>query len=191
MSRDPGGYLEVKRGSGWEPVLRLYGFLRAVPHELVDCLFERSSTLQFDPIAAGRGVPGNASEDVWLDWEHLERPSASWVDWTEIIGVDHADLSPGLDEGPTRYRRVMDEHGRTVEWALADDPRLHGASGKPRDTPVLEEEKGEFLYRWERRSRREALWTQHDRRARALMEIFRVLAEEYGAANVRLIYWTW
>ena len=156
--------------------------------ELWECLFEpTNSSLQFNPVAPGRGVPADASTQVLRDWESQSEPHtvASWIDWAGIERIDLQELSPGFDRGPARYRRVVAPDGRLGGWT--PDGHEDGYPGL-QDFHPLEEERDGFLYRWERRTRGQVLSRY---RERPLLETLRESGEIHGPGNARMIFWMW
>ena len=145
-------------------------------YDMFSCLFGVPPYAPFEPIAAGRGLPKDLSEeasDEYLTWE--DAFGESWITWSEIERIDWSEEV--LDGRPHEYR--PDASG-TLVYA--------GKSG-PREGDPLEEgrtwQRGETTYRVERVARRDVLNAPWE----LLFRLMETLAQEYGGDSVRLVVW--
>ena len=109
MGTDIYGWVEMKRSDEWVGVLPIEAFVRRYIHGFGSMFLYEND---FQPIAQGRGLPVNVSEEAKRSspeeyWGH------TWAYWREIAAIDwDAIYTP---EEPTVYRYVRDASG-DMKW---------------------------------------------------------------------------
>jgi len=89
MGVDIHGWVEMKVLDEWDGVLRLEAFVGRHRHGFGSMFLDGGL---FPPIAKGRGLPNDISEEAKLsypeeDWGH------SWIYWNEIDEIDWEEVS--------------------------------------------------------------------------------------------------
>jgi len=172
MGADIYGWVEVlqelRAQSRWVGVIRIGGLISR-SYGMFGCLFGIRNADAFDPVASGRGIPGDASAEVYREWGHDDcLPGRSWILWCEVDNINWEELGD-------RALWVREEHDDRAQSDESDAvPRL--VSLRPM------QDEGEVL---RRRSRQEALTPQWE----LLFELMHVLATRYGGEGVRLVVW--
>ncbi|MGV9454254.1 hypothetical protein [Streptomyces sp. NPDC003635] len=128
MGTDIHGYVEVRNGwidtsepddddlfLRWHPAMNLRHLYDGRSYEAFGCLFGvRGRT--FEPLAAGRGFPADASRATRraYAWEEEDSHSPTWITWAELAAVDWDERDRPLPHWPhslTRREAVPKE-----EW---------------------------------------------------------------------------
>lgn len=190
----------------WVAVVSNVGFLAGRNYEMFGCLFGVRNHANFIPLAAERGIPDDASEDVQHKWAEFndrwpdEAFSPSWITWAELKAVDWEAEAPRADSCIHQYKR--DEQGQLVyvtksswdrrfaERVFAEhlDESMRAAIMLPgvlAFPPGQEWEIDGVVYRSEKLKRKDAL----DDGWRMLFAIMEALAGQYGDDGVRLVAW--
>lgn len=192
MGIDIAGWVEVLEFNQWKAVIRVTDIVSR-NYDAFGCLFGVMNSACFEPLAAGRGVPDDASDELitdFLSWED-DAFDPTWIGWEELANLDPGEAALEPDQRFTRYLKLEGgglvkvdkagmyafEHERTGQWQTALNKEL---------PDELEIEHGGFLYRRERMTRGDALLDSSWTRLRNLMAL---LAVDYGPANVRLVVW--
>ncbi|MBB5776729.1 hypothetical protein [Nonomuraea jabiensis] len=141
MGTDIYGYIEARHpradedwydGDVWAVSMPLYPLYDGRDYESFGCLFGVRNRLGWTPVAAGRGLPVDASESVRTDYEDCVRidaaiHSCAWVSWAELRDLDMTvrpaargvlDVHSGPGSSISRYRvddqwpeNVVEEYG--------------------------------------------------------------------------------
>lgn len=111
MGVDIHGWVEVKRLEEWVGVIRIDTFVGKNIHGFGTMFLDEGIDF-FQPIAKGRGLPSNLSEEAKLshpeeDWGH------TWAFWHEIAAIDWDVVY--TPEAPTVYRYVRNASG-DMKW---------------------------------------------------------------------------
>jgi hypothetical protein len=117
MGTDIHGWVEVVQeldtGPRWVGVIRIKDIIFRT-YGVFGCLFGVLNADEFDPVAAGRGIPKDASIQVYADGGDPSDPApwASWALWGELDNVnwDERGARAWPDEAGvmhTRTRREM------------------------------------------------------------------------------------
>jgi uncharacterized UPF0160 family protein len=205
MGTDIHGWVEVRPLADepeWYGVINA-GLLVGRDYDTFGCLFGVKNYAGFVPLAAGRGLPEDASAEVravttraegMTDGEYAAAVhSASWIAWSELTVVDWDELAPVADRRIHEYER--DPTGRLVyRRKAAWSPPLAEATGlsvaEALLTPRVYPEGAEWeidgvVYRAERLRRRDAL----DEDWQLLFDLMARLARRYSDERVRLVVW--
>ncbi|MEU6411027.1 hypothetical protein [Microbispora sp. NPDC046933] len=141
MGTDIYGYIEARHPSAdedwydwdaWAVSMPLYPLYDGRDYESFGCLFGVRNRLGWTPVAAGRGLPADASKPVRTDYEESVRIDAAihgctWVTWAELRDLDMTvrpaargvlDVQPRHSSSISRYRvddqwpeDVVEEYG--------------------------------------------------------------------------------
>ncbi|MFG2427962.1 hypothetical protein [Streptomyces sp. NPDC048590] len=196
MGTDIYGFIECRHGYSadggpapfWQPAIELDHLYDARDYATFGSLFGvRNPQGALEPLAAGRGLPGDVSEAVAR--AHLGH-STTWISWAELAEADWDEATPGPDTYLHRYRRrspgdawVFEERAfpvdRLAEFSGLTPPREGWPSG-------TEWQDGDVLLRVEPLTRRQ---TVHTATWSPVLTVMRILAERHGAASVRLVVW--
>lgn len=200
MGTDISGFLEVRphqlhRADGladWEYVADLDHLYASRDYDLFGCLFGVRNFAGFDPVAAGRGVPGDLSKRGAAEWDEWAPSShdPTWVTWAELAAVDLDEPALHPDRRYHHYRRTPSglirlgkfEDGRRLGELIA----ASGMTPTEGDEPWpdgTEWADGDDVYRVERLHRRDAV----PRSMTALWTIMGALAELHGPEHVRMV----
>ncbi|MFG3256210.1 hypothetical protein [Streptomyces sp. NPDC048172] len=204
MGTDIRGFVECLAGESWHAAvdLSLLGVTR--DYAAFACLFGvRGSEGLWRPVAAGRGLPADASEAAWTAYASWGAAAfgATWLGWDEVLAVDWDE--PALPRATTvaRYRRRADGTADGVlELAHRDDWSRGFARASGVDTLSVSPDRvgelwdegtewdtGTTVFRVERERRRDAV--PADGPWRPVWDVMRALAGVHGDAGVRLTVW--
>ncbi|MFK0258986.1 hypothetical protein [Streptomyces sp. NPDC090445] len=179
----------------WHSAVDLAHLYNGRSYAAFGCLFGVRSG-DFPPLAAGRGLPSDASAEVradYADWGGAH--SASWITWAEIAAADWEEAASEVDACVHEYRRRADGawefHGRNT--GLDRFAELAGPSG-PHDLyraglrwpEGTEWRDGERLLRIGRLRRKHVV---DDSDWGPVWAVMRTLAGVHGEAGVRLVVW--
>ncbi|MBY8870325.1 hypothetical protein K7640_00520 [Micromonospora sp. PLK6-60] len=193
MGTDIDGGVEIRPGGPGAPWELADLDLAALPrhYDAFGLLFGVCNFAGFAPVAAGRGLPPDASAGLLDRQLDAEAHDHSWVGWSELAGIDWRARAPRVDDRIHEYQLTGDgprrtgKASRSMAWheaAGADaDPR---GSSYPEGT---EWRSGGRLWRVERLSHGDVLRADPD--LRALLDGMRALAARHGDDNVRLVVW--
>jgi hypothetical protein len=70
----------------WSGVIRIR-FLVERHYEMFHLLFGRGKISEVPPLAAGRGLPDDLSEEAWQDTDDGVVVSPSWIMWSELDAI--------------------------------------------------------------------------------------------------------
>lgn len=110
MGTDIHGWVEVVQnldtGPRWVGVIRITDIIFRT-YGMFGCLFGVLNSFEFEPVAAGRGIPEDASYDVHSDGGDPRDPApgASWVLWSELDKInweEHGSRALPDDNGAAR-----------------------------------------------------------------------------------------
>ena len=174
MSTDIHGWIEVKGKERWHGVVKIDWIIDR-NYDMFGCLFGEKH-VYFDPVAF-HDAPQDISREVFQDDEFSHRGSESSLTYREIKNINWDEES--IELIPQVY--VKDGFG---ELRLVKDYELSDSEyDKLNQEKVFE--KDNLIYKLEKIKRRECLTPDWVR----LFEFMRVLAENPGDENVRLVVW--
>jgi len=178
------GWVEVRDMGEWIAVINAGGLVGS-NYDMIGMLFGIRNYTGFEPIAEGRGLPGDIHWRVRQEYEALKDISLgeTWIAWPEIAKIDWDEWSPDFDIRIHEY--IIGPDGTEKYWGKAlltselddEDYRQLTDRGEVR--------KGNRIYRRERLRRKDCLSESWQ----ALFELMEVLAKHYGDENVRLVVW--
>ncbi len=172
MSTDIHGWVEVKGEERWHGVIKIDWIIDR-NYDMFGCLFGEKH-VNFEPVASE--APQDVSREVIQDDEfsHLGSQSLTYkeiknINWDE----ESVELIPQIyvKDGFGKLRLVKDFGLSDSEYDKLNQEKVF--------------EKDQLIYKLEKIKRRECLTPDWLR----LFEFMRVLAEEVGDENVRLIVW--
>lgn len=155
------------------------------------CLFGVRNE-HFAPIAAGRGMPRDASAEVRAAPDSYDH-STSWITYAEVEQIDWDEPLAAPNERITHYRHGPD--GPVATGALGWTPDFGRLTGMtPSSLHRIEEswpdqdqwDAGDILYRYEPTPRRDVEGLDAWAPVWAAMKL---LADLHGSQNVRLTVW--
>ena len=181
MGVDILGWVEVKRSDEWIGALRIDALVYRHKYGFGSMFLDDE---MFQPIAKGRGLPDDVSEELKLshpeeDWGH------TWASWDEIAAIDwEAVYTP---PSPRIYTRKRTAKG---------DVRLDSISylHEMKDPPPLDfthegdTQIGDIVYSVvhepsvQRKETLHAGW-------QVVFEVMRFITDDRGNENVRLVVW--
>ena len=174
MSTDIHGWVEVKGKARWHGVVKIDWIIDR-NYDMFGCLFGEKH-VYFEPVVS-REAPEDVSREVIQDDEFSHLGSEQPLTYKEIKNINWDEES--IELIPQVY--VKDGFGKL---RLVKDYELSDSEyDKLNQEKVFE--KDQLIYKLEKIKRRECLTPDWVR----LFEFMRVLAEEVGDENVRLIVW--
>ncbi|MFD9501161.1 hypothetical protein [Streptomyces sp. NPDC060035] len=209
MGTDIHGFIEVKNNHidmsepddddpflRWHPAGALDHLYNGRCYYAFDCLFGVRGGC-FEPLAAGRGFPEDASRAATRAFreEGLDAHSPSWISWAELEAAAW-DEPAALQVNPQafEYRRGSDGDWVCCGWGTSCE-RLAELTGTSLQTVARAGDRwpegtewvdGERLFRISRLSRRQAV---RDEDWGDLWAVMRTLAKRHGPDHVRLVVW--
>ncbi|GAA3205183.1 hypothetical protein [Nonomuraea roseoviolacea] len=206
MGTDIHGFIECRawtRGldfgeTAWCAAISLEMLSAGREYAAFDCLFGVRSSGDWQPIAADRGLPQDASETTragLAEWGDAAF-GVTWLTWNEVAAIDWDE--PALH--PTnvaQYRQLSDQRLELVHRSVWSR-RFARASGvntlavDPGQVAVLWDEgtewrDGDAVFRVERLTRRHAV--PSDSHWQGVWTVMRTLAHVHGNDAVRLVAW--
>ncbi|WP_199517246.1 hypothetical protein [Nucisporomicrobium flavum] len=194
MGTDIAGAVEVRPhgpGSSW--VLTDVSLDDLPRHyDAYGLLFGVRNFAGFDAVAPGRGLPDDASPELFGSKLSAGEHDHTWVSWTELARIDWSAQAPRVDDRIHEYKVTAEgmlfvgkagHHGSA--WRA-----VAGESADPRGSSYTEGTEwraDDRIWRVERLSQGDVL--RSDPQLRELFDTMRDLAERYGGDNVRLIVW--
>ncbi|MFK4155102.1 hypothetical protein ACI2LV_24330 [Streptomyces fungicidicus] len=206
MGTDISGFVECRarhlheegQGPVWRAAVDLFLLNTTRNYDAFGCLFGVRNYANFRPLAAGRGLPADASETVRAELGRLsEWPDqaygTTWITWAELKAVDWGEPAEKADSRLHQYRRTPD--GLRLTGKSAWSPRLAEAVGLPGPVPGEAREWpegsewliGDTLYRSERLRRRDAVPETGE--WKPVWTVMEALASQHGDDHVRLVVW--
>lgn len=194
MGCDIHGYVEVDKrhrqdDSWWKSAGSLFPFVGR-SYDAFGCLFGVRNYSQFDPVAADRGIPHNASRTVTKEYESwgVDAHSASYLTYEEIQDIDWQENAVAPD---ARYS-ILDENkeptgtkfslGPASGWSdIVEENKEAIEAGEPVPGPD-----GENYIQRRRLTREEALSGAWDWLLNDYMDL---LADRFGEDRVRMVVW--
>ncbi|MFF2845467.1 hypothetical protein ACFVT5_03925 [Streptomyces sp. NPDC058001] len=207
MGTDIHGYVECRTwGPGlaptetaWYPAVPLPMLGVARDYPAYDCLFGVRGSGVWRPVAAGRGLPPDASETVtaeMADWGPGAF-GATWLGWPEILSVDWDEPAVPRATDIARYRRLPDGTLELVHRSVWSRGFAHASGIDTLTVPPdrigdlypegTEWDTGRTVYRAERARRRDAV--PEDGTWGPVWTVMGALAEVHGVEGVRLVVW--
>ncbi|MCO8271792.1 hypothetical protein M1L60_14435 [Actinoplanes sp. TRM 88003] len=189
MGTDIAGGVEIRPHGPASPWLLADVDLDDLPrhYDAFGLLFGVRNYAGFDPVAPGRGLPGDASPELrklqLTDDEH----DHTWVTWTELSRIDWDAPAPRVDDRIHKYEgtRFVGKSGFGADWqAVAGESADPRGSSYPEGT---EWRSGDRIWRVERLTQSDVLRT--DPQLATLFDTMRNLANQHGPDNVRLVVW--
>ncbi len=152
--------------------------------DLLGCLFGVHNYANFRPIAADRGVPADASDEVranYVEWEE-EAHDASSVTYEEILAIDQQEY--GIEPDQRIYEFEVTEAGTANFLRRShDNPELEEHHDEIRRLGELQ--LGQMIYR----SIRVQRWTAMESFGAVEGVMRRLLEKGHQACDIRLIVW--
>jgi hypothetical protein len=203
------GYIETRPepDGAWHFAVPLTDLFREKHRDGFECLFGVAGGAGFEPVAAWRGLPEDASEPIRAEFgEHRQPFGAGWITWAEIESMDWDAVADGVAFAV--YNAVENPDGeavwRRVDWRPEYNYDLFEACGlEPYDLcqcGVSAEAVHEpwppgaewltrpgVLHRVEPLRRIDVVGPQT--RWESVWRTMTGLAEQHGAADVRLVVW--
>lgn len=186
---------EEGEDSPWQAAIDLFLLNITRNYDAFGCLFGVCNYANFRPLAAGRGVPADASEPVLAELARYADQTfgTTWITWAEMKQVDWDEPAERADSRLHEYQRTPD--GLRFTGKSAWSPRFAQAVGLPgpvhgagQDWPEGSEWLiGETLYRSEKIRRRDAV--PEGGEWEPVWTVMEALASQHGADNVRLVVW--
>lgn len=191
MGIDLSGWVEVRQpyqGITPPPPEKWQGVIKADnvadrSYDMFGCLFGVGNYANFIPVVELRGLPDTISDEAGDDFLRWETFAQSWITWREIKEIDWDQ--DAVDGKPHRYERAED--GKLVIRDKSVPNPVDKAAGHSGDVEGDTWERGGFVYKVERISRREVLDSRPD--WQLLFDLMARLAAEYGDDGVRLVVW--
>lgn len=199
LGTDLSGWIEARfdrtrPDAPWEAAVRLTGVLGR-NYDAFGCLFGVRNYAGFEPVAAGRGVPDDCSDEVRRDLPEFEPPYApfgsTWLTATELARIDWDERALRPDLRLHRYRRTGS--GELVFESKSVWDRDLAAVWEQRDlgdsarqyAEGTEWRTDDLVFRAETIRRRDAVDANWWLVFRQLDD----LAERVGGDNVRMVVW--
>jgi hypothetical protein len=172
MGTDINGWVEIKPYTIWQGVIKINSILGR-NYIMFGCLFDEKH--YFESVASHK--PTNKSSEVLYDGGVHHVWSEQCLTYTQIKNINWSELSIEMMEH-VYVRDGFDELHLIAGYELSDDDytRLQ------KDTCF---EKGCLIFKLEKIQRKDCLTPDWLR----LFEFMRLLAEEFGEENVRLVVW--
>lgn len=176
-------------------------YVLAQNYEMFNSLFGRSNGAEFIPIAAGRGIPDDASTYVKSLAQGVAGHASafmypSWIRWDEVKKINWGEEGQSLYSLPLRYVRDKDGDllydGLTTAGEITQGLRNpEGPYGFLRDTGSWREGQewtvGNFVYKLGKLRRKDVV----DERWQMVFDMMALLAKRFGDDGVRLVVWFW
>jgi hypothetical protein len=194
MGTDINGWVEFRLADSWYAAIRP-GSIVGRDYDAFGCLFGVRNFAHFRPIAPDRGIPADASLMVQHEFKEGERywHNPTWISWREVREIDIDEPAEQADSRIHWYTR--DANGALVFAGKAAWVRdfaehvghsiIEGVFGTRTWPEGREWEINGKIYRAERLTRGDALGGAWE----TLFRLMDVLADAYGADNVRLVVW--
>ena len=206
MGMDISGFVECRAwhlheqggAAGWQAAIDLFLLNTTRNYDAFGCLFGMRNYANFLPLAAGRGMPSDASETVRAELAQLapwpdQAYGVTWITWAELAAADWDEPAERADCRIHRYRRTED--GLRYIGKSSWDARFTRAVGLPDPVPGQAQAwpegtewlVGDTFYRAERLRRRDAV--PADGAWKPVWAVMEALASLHGDENVRLVVW--
>jgi len=195
MGTDINGFIEC-RVIDWEGYEGVRVWVAALNLDLLrlprdydafGCLFGVQNYAGFRPVAGGRGLPADVSERTARECGDQGGHDATWITWAEVNAIDWDEPGERPDARVHRYRRTPD--GLVFEGKAGMERRFMNLVGYQDRAAWSEDQEwadGDYLYRYERILRRDAV---HPRGWGPLWQVMQVLADANGGDDVRAVVW--
>jgi hypothetical protein len=191
MGTDISGWVEAKFLYGetkeWQPVVDLFWLYDTRDYDAFGCFFGIRNYAHFRPIAEGRGLPQDVSEQVRQEAEKQGDAAFghTWMDWNDIKQIDWEERSEHVDERVHRY--VRNEQGELsfrskASWEKEFAERVgYGQCIKDQEQ---EWDLGNVVYRHEYMRRKDVKGSWE-----VVFNVLEQLASRFGDKRVRLVVW--
>ncbi|MEU3919360.1 hypothetical protein [Streptomyces sp. NPDC029004] len=189
---------EGERDAVWRAAVDLSHLNDTRNYDAFGCLFGVRNFANFRPLAAERGRPLDASEEVRDELDRLapwpdQAFGTTWITWAELKAVDWDESAELPDSRIHQYRQTSD--GLKLVGKASWDPRFAQALNlpqRPSDPPPTWPDGtewliGDTLYRSETLRRRDAV--RGDGEWKPVWTVMESLASQHGDDNVRLVVW--
>ncbi|MFB7268402.1 hypothetical protein ACFCXH_40670 [Streptomyces nojiriensis] len=188
MGADIHGFIECRgtygtldeEDSSWHAAINLDLLYGGRSYDAFGCLFGVRNYAGFRPLAEGRGLPPDVTDEVRDHYEgapDLFR-SPSWIGWEELVAVDWDEPALTVDARVHEYRYSV-EHG-----LLKSGKSFRNLDGRSEGDEWIQEGK---IMRVERMTRREAV--RQDGEWGPVWATMKALADVHGPEYVRLVAW--
>lgn len=171
----------------WVAALNLALLNLSRDYDAFGCLFGVQNYAGFRPVAGGRGLPADISERAARLCSDNYGHDTTWITWAEVKAINWDEPAERPDARVHRYRRTPD--GLVLAGKSAMERRFMdavGYEGREQWSEGQEWTDGDYVYRYERMLRREAV---HPRAWGPLWQIMEVLADANGDDGVRAVVW--
>ncbi|WP_126638171.1 hypothetical protein [Embleya hyalina] len=202
MGTDISGFLEYRASQDdQEPIWYTAHDLDSLngnrDYDAFGCLFGVRNYANFRPLAAGRGLPTDASAAVsarfgqltgWYGEDGVH--GTTWITWAEVKAVDWDERAVGPDRRLHEYRRTANGLRLTGKssWSRAFAEAVGLRRGEDREWPEGSEWLvGDTLYRSVTLRRKDAITETGE--WQPVWKAMETLATPYGDDNVRLVVW--
>jgi hypothetical protein len=186
--RDPGA--DADSGTPWVRGIDLYPLYAGNDYSAFGCLFGVRNWVGWDPVAGGRGLPADVSQEMFEEYEHATAIDAAihgstWVSWPEL-----RDLDMTVRPAARGVLTVRPSPHETWQYRVDDhwpDHLVAQIAASPVDTPFGTWQHGETLFEYQGVSRLDVLgpgtgW-EH------VFTVMRALTHRFGEDGVRIIAW--
>ncbi|WP_405999253.1 hypothetical protein [Streptomyces sp. NBC_00829] len=206
MGTDISGFVECRawradegeRDLVWRAAADLFLLNDTRNYDAFGCLFGVRNFANFRPLAAERGRPVDASEEVRAELDRLapwpdQAYGTTWITWAELEAVDWDEPAERPDSRIHQYRqtpdglRLVGKSGWSPEFARAVGLQQQLSGPRPTWPEGTEWLIGDTLYRSETLRRRDAV--REDGEWKPVWDAMEALATEHGDDHVRLVVW--
>ena len=117
----------------WEAAARLDCLNITRDYDAFGCLFGVQNFAGFRPLAADRGLPGDASDLVRQERQALYQPAkwTTWIGWDEVRAIDWDEPADHADARLHEYRR-----GEDGRWQYVSEASWSRAAFEAQGLPV-------------------------------------------------------
>ncbi|MFB7253742.1 hypothetical protein [Streptomyces nojiriensis] len=188
MGADIHGFIECRgtygtldgEDSSWHAAINLDLLYGGRSYDAFGCLFGVRNYAGFRPLAEGRGLPPDVTDEVRDHYEGAPDlfHSPSWIGWEELVAVDWDEPALTVDARVHEYRYSV-EHG-----LLKSGKSFRNLDGRSEGDEWIQEGK---IMRVERMTRREAV--RQDGEWGPVWATMKALADVHGPEYVRLVAW--
>ncbi|WP_203183589.1 hypothetical protein [Streptomyces pratensis] len=202
MGTDISGFVEYRAPQGgqeppWHTAHDLDSFYEGRNYDAFGCLFGVRNYANFRPMAAGRGLPADASATVGARFAQLAEwcgesglHGTTWITWAEVKTVDWDEPAEKPDSRLHQYRQTSKGLRMTGKssWSPAFAEAVGLERGEEREWPEGSEWLiGDTLYRSVTLRRRDAVTEPGE--WQPVWAAMKTLGARHGDDNVRLVVW--
>lgn len=196
MVTDIHGFIECRgvfsaESAGWIAAMSLDLVGLDSDYDAFGSLFGVRNLAAFAPVAAGRGLPVDATETTRAQFREPDCHGSTWISWSEVQAIDADEPAMAVDSRIHRHERdpagdwrYVGKAGWSRRFAEISGDADQDGGRWPEGT---EWRAGDTLFRVDRLRRRDAMppdgqWTR-------LWAVMAILASVHGDENVRLVVW--